>query len=104
MVSIGCFQRGQWITNLHEGSGIYVTPAIVLKATDSVGVSLLLWILGAIFGMCGLLVWLELGLSIPKFQTPDEAAETNRDGEGAFENVPRNGGEKNYVRYCCQQL
>ena len=74
-----------------------MTPAIVLRATNSVGVSLLLWSLGAIFGLCGLLVWLELGLSIPKFQNPDETTDPLLDGEGAFENVPRSGGEKNYV-------
>ena len=75
-----------------------MTPAIVLKATDSVGISLLLWTLGAIFGICGLLVWLELGLSIPKFQSPEGSSDPLLDGEAAFENVPRSGGEKNYVR------
>ena len=79
------------------GSGIFVTPAIILRATDSVGVSLILWILGAVFGLCGLLVWLELGLSIPKFQPPEQALDPLIEGEGSFENVPRNGGEKNYV-------
>ncbi|KAI4236573.1 MAG: hypothetical protein L6R40_006129 [Gallowayella cf. fulva] len=86
------------IINRTIGSGIYVTPAIVLRATNSVGVSLLLWTLGAIFGICGLLVWLELGLSIPKFQPPDSGTDSI-DGEGAFENVPRSGGEKNYLEY-----
>ena len=79
------------------GSGIYVTPAIVLRATNSVGVSLLLWTLGAIFGICGLLVWLELGLSIPKFHNPEQTTDPLLDDDGAFENVPRSGGEKNYV-------
>lgn len=83
----------------HKGSGIYVTPAIVLQATNSIGISLLLWTLGAIFGMCDLLVWLELGLSIPKFQNPEPATGAPLDGEGAFDNVPRSGGEKNYVKH-----
>lgn len=47
--------------------------------------------------MTGLLVWLELGLSIPKFQTPDSTNEAHREGERPFISVPRNGGEKNYV-------
>ncbi|KAL9046610.1 MAG: hypothetical protein Q9214_000595 [Letrouitia sp. 1 TL-2023] len=87
------------ILNRTIGSGIYVTPALVLRATNSVGASLFLWTLGAIFGICGLLVWLELGLSIPKFQTPERAAGSHNDGEGVFESVPRNGGEKNYLEY-----
>lgn len=47
--------------------------------------------------MAGLLVWLELGLSIPKFQPPDSTNEPRREGERPFISVPRNGGEKNYV-------
>jgi len=80
------------------GSGIYVTPAIVLKSTNSVGISLLLWTFGSVAGMSALLVWLELGLSIPKFEVANrDSAEARRDGETKWEPVPRNGGEKNYV-------
>jgi hypothetical protein len=70
------------ITNGRAGSGIFVAPAIILKGTGSTGISLILWPLGALVATSGLLVWLELGLSIPKF-------------EGR--SVPRSGGEKNYV-------
>ncbi|KAL8670232.1 MAG: hypothetical protein Q9168_005221 [Polycauliona sp. 1 TL-2023] len=86
------------ILNRTIGSGIYVTPAIVLRATNSVGISLLLWTFGAVFGLCGLLIWLELGLSIPKFQPQDEGA-ASIDGDVPLENVPRSGGEKNYLEY-----
>ncbi|KAL8856831.1 MAG: hypothetical protein Q9178_006548 [Gyalolechia marmorata] len=87
------------ILNRVIGSGIYTTPAIVLRATNSVGISLLLWAFGAVLGLCGLLVWLELGMSIPKFQPPPEEGTGSLDGEAPFENVPRNGGEKNYLEY-----
>ncbi|KAL8886991.1 MAG: hypothetical protein Q9192_006394 [Flavoplaca navasiana] len=86
------------ILNRVIGSGIYVTPANVLRATNSVGISLLLWTIGAIFSFCGLLVWLELGLSIPKFQ-PEEEGAASIDGDSLLKNVPRNGGEKNYLEY-----
>lgn len=62
------------------------------------GVSLLLWTLGAIIGMSALFVWLELGLSIPKYELPvAESAEGGEEGASALQSVPRNGGEKNYV-------
>lgn len=49
--------------------------------------------------MCALLVWLEFGLSIPKFTLQ------NRNEDGSFAEgeslqcVPRSGGEKNYLEY-----
>jgi hypothetical protein len=51
----------------------------------------LLWTLGGLIGTCGLLVWLELGLSVPL-----RLVEVM---PGRFEkrSVPRSGGEKNYV-------
>lgn len=70
------------------GSGIFVTPALILKGTGSVGGSLLLWLAGAIISTTGLLVWLELGLSVPRQRVRD----------GSKRSVPRSGGEKNYVR------
>lgn len=84
------------------GSGIFVTPAIVLRGTGSVGASLCLWALGAVAAVSGLLVWLELGLSIPKFRprdenNPDGIAPDEVNNQGALVCFPRNGGEKNYV-------
>ncbi|KAL8980956.1 MAG: hypothetical protein Q9177_005728 [Variospora cf. flavescens] len=32
------------------------------------------------------------------FTTPGESSDSLRGGEDAYENVPRSGGEKNYVR------
>lgn len=98
------FDKPIHIANLPTslGSGIFVSPAIVLRGTGSVGASLCLWALGAVAAISGLLVWLELGLSIPKFRPRDE---NNPDGitpdevndQGALVCFPRNGGEKNYV-------
>lgn len=81
------------------GSGIFVTPAILLKATGSPGASLLIWALGAVSSVCALMVWLEFAFSIPKFTLPNR----NEDGSLAegecLQCVPRSGGEKNYLEY-----
>ncbi|CAF9934066.1 MAG: hypothetical protein ALECFALPRED_005836 [Alectoria fallacina] len=90
------------ILNRTVGSGIYVSPAIVLKSTGSVGASLLLWSVGPVVAISALLCWLELGLSIPKFRVPNkDATELHHEGEGEtkLENVPSSGGEKNYLEY-----
>lgn len=90
-----------WLTLRTKGSGVFVTPAILLKATGSPGASLLLWTLGAVTGICSLLVWLEFGLSIPKFELQNwNKDDTPAEGE-SLQSVPRSGGEKNYVS-CCQ--
>ena len=88
-----------------QGSGIFVSPAIVLKTTGSVGVSLLLWALGGVVSMAALFIWLELGLSVPKFELISrQDTETSRRGEESLQCVPRNGGEKNYVSDSSPQI
>ena len=91
-----------WLSQLNKwklGTGVFITPAILLKALGSPGASLLLWSLGAITRMCSLLVWLEFGLSIPKFELPNRK-DDDAPAEGvSLQNVPRSGGEKNYVGY-----
>ena len=44
------------------GSGIYVAPHIILTYAGSFGVSLLLWLFGAVIAIFGSLCYVELGL------------------------------------------
>ncbi|KAM3510115.1 hypothetical protein MY11210_006032 [Beauveria gryllotalpidicola] len=62
------------IINKMIGTGIFSAPATVFSSTGSVGVSLILWFVGGILAFCGLSVYLELGLA-----------------------MPRSGGDKNYL-------
>ncbi|KAH8165165.1 hypothetical protein CIB48_g3095 [Xylaria polymorpha] len=64
------------ILNKMIGTGklVFSTPSSIFAATGSVGVSLFLWVIGGVLTFCGLSVWLEFGLAIP-----------------------RSGGEKNYL-------
>ncbi|KAF3904640.1 hypothetical protein ABW21_db0206022 [Orbilia brochopaga] len=62
------------ILNKMIGTGIFSTPSGIFAATGSVGISLMLWVIGGILTFCGLSVFLEFGLAIP-----------------------RSGGEKNYL-------
>ncbi|KAG0651287.1 High-affinity methionine permease [Hyphodiscus hymeniophilus] len=81
------------ILNRTIGSGIFVTPIKVFNGTGSVGGSLLLWSFGGLIGTCGLLVWLELGLSVPL-----RLVEV-MPGRYEKKSVPRSGGEKNYLEF-----
>ncbi|KAK6083402.1 amino acid permease [Seiridium cupressi] len=53
------------ILNKMIGTGIFSTPSGIFAATGSVGVSLILWLVGGILTFCGLSVYLEFGLAIP---------------------------------------
>jgi amino acid transporter len=81
------------ILNRTIGSGIFVTPRTILLGTGSAGISIILWTLGAVVSTCGLLVWLEFGLSVPIRVVPG----------GHERPVPRSGGEKNYLEYLFQR-
>jgi len=76
------------------GSGIFVIPALVAGGTGSVGGALLLWFFGGLISTCGLMVWLQLGLSLPLLPTGDDQQ---------LRAVPRSGGEKNYVSDGCSK-
>ncbi|KAF2442622.1 amino acid transporter [Karstenula rhodostoma CBS 690.94] len=76
------------IFNRSIGSGIFATPAKILRATNSVGVNTVFWAIGGFLTICGILVWLEFGLSIPREHV-----------DGKDHAVPRSGGEKNYLEW-----
>lgn len=70
------------------GSGIFNSPTTVMRGTNSVGASLLLWLAGAIYGVCGSLVFIELGLTIPRHNV-----------NGVDVGIPRSGGTIHYLQY-----
>ncbi|EZF30949.1 high-affinity methionine permease [Trichophyton mentagrophytes] len=73
---IGIVSATFLIFNRIIGTGIFATPSAILAQTGSVGMSLVVWIIGMLIAMAGTAVYLEFGTAIP-----------------------RNGGEKNYLEY-----
>ncbi|PHH67378.1 hypothetical protein CDD81_147 [Ophiocordyceps australis] len=55
-----------FLVNFMIGTGIFSTPSSVFDATRSVGASLVLWLIGGILALCGLSIYLEFGLAIPR--------------------------------------
>lgn len=48
------------------GVGVYSVPSSIFTGVGSVGMSILMWVLGAVISFCGLAVYLELGSAMPK--------------------------------------
>ena len=48
------------------GSGIFITPGVILEMTGSFGVSLLCWLAGTLIAILGGLCYIELALLLPR--------------------------------------
>ncbi|KLO09420.1 amino acid transporter [Schizopora paradoxa] len=77
---LGLFSSAFLIFNGIVGAGIYATPSVILRASGSVGMSLVFWVLGAIFASAATAVFIELGTGLP-----------------------RSGSHKNYLEYIYQR-
>jgi len=64
------------VVNRVIGTGIFATPGAIFVLSGSVGLSLIIWVVGFFIALAGTLVYMELGTGIPK-----------------------NGGEKNYLEF-----
>ncbi|KAF8193443.1 high affinity methionine permease [Pholiota molesta] len=73
---IGIFSAVFIIFNRIIGTGVFATPSSILSLSGSVGLSLFMWVIGAIIASAGMQVYIVWGSAVPK-----------------------NGGEKNYLEY-----
>ncbi|ESK94189.1 high affinity methionine permease [Moniliophthora roreri MCA 2997] len=73
---LGTLSAVMLIANRMIGTGIFATPASIVGSTGSIGLALILWLIGSIIAACGLAVYLEWATGLP-----------------------RSGGEKNYLEY-----
>uniref|UniRef100_A0A914L9P1 Amino acid transporter n=1 Tax=Meloidogyne incognita TaxID=6306 RepID=A0A914L9P1_MELIC len=49
---------------LEHSSGIFIAPSTIIRHTESAGLSLLVWVIGALIAFLGSLCYIELGTSI----------------------------------------
>lgn len=70
------------------GTGIFMSPQRVMRGTRSVGATLLFWLAGIIYCLCGTHVYIEYGLNVPRYLI-----------NGHDHSVPRSGGDLVYLQY-----
>ncbi|XP_066253024.1 b(0,+)-type amino acid transporter 1-like isoform X1 [Euwallacea similis] len=63
---MGLFSAVNFILAIMIGSGIFVSPASVLKYSGSVGMCLTIWILCGLVSLLGALAFAELGIMVPR--------------------------------------
>ncbi|KAF2685996.1 amino acid transporter [Lentithecium fluviatile CBS 122367] len=87
------FRLGSWsvvglIVNRVIGTGIFNSPTTIMHGTGSVGITLLFWVVGAIYTTAGAYLSVEFGLTTPRHKF-----------EGVKQGIPRSGGTLNYLQY-----
>jgi hypothetical protein len=85
------FRLGTWtviglVINRMIGTGIFMSPSTIIRGTESVGITLLFWLAGAVLTVAGTHMIIEFGLSIPRYTL-----------DGRDQSIPRSGGTLNYV-------
>jgi len=88
IAKLGIFSTGCLLVNRMIGTGIFETPKTIWMSTETTAGALFMWVLGGLISYAGMAVYLELGLTIPRYLV-----------RGRWRSVPRSGGEKNYVGY-----
>jgi amino acid transporter len=85
---LGYFDVACLVINRMIGTGIFNSPQRVMRGTNSIGASLLLWFGGTVWCVAGTHVYMEYGLNVPRYTI-----------EGIEQSVPRSGGDLNYLQY-----
>ncbi|KXH52483.1 high-affinity methionine permease [Colletotrichum simmondsii] len=85
---LGYFDVACLVINRMIGTGIFMSPQRVMRGTRSVGATLLFWLAGIIYCLCGTHVYIEYGLNVPRYLI-----------NGHDHSVPRSGGDLVYLQY-----
>ncbi|KAG2354976.1 APC amino acid permease [Suillus spraguei] len=63
---IGLASAVMLIFNRVIGTGVFAAPSIILRSSGSVGMTFVMWILGALVASAGTAVYIEFGTGLPK--------------------------------------
>ncbi|KAG6335343.1 hypothetical protein ID866_3754 [Astraeus odoratus] len=73
---LGLLSAVSLVFNRIIGTGVFASPSVILKSSGSVGLTFIMWMIGALVSAAGTAVYVEFGTGLP-----------------------RSGGEKTYLEY-----
>ena len=85
--SLGAFSVACLLFNRMIGSGVFNSSSVIFYNTQSIGASLLMWLYGAVTALSGVVLYIDLGLTIPRWEIR----------KGTWISTPRSGAELVYV-------
>ncbi|KAK0655084.1 amino acid permease-domain-containing protein [Cercophora newfieldiana] len=88
--SLGWFSVSCLIFNRMIGSGVFNSSSVIYSNTQSVGISIIIWLIGASTALSGVILYIELGLTVPRYRLGDSKEKIA---------VVRSGGELPYLNY-----
>ncbi|KAK0705467.1 amino acid permease-domain-containing protein [Lasiosphaeris hirsuta] len=88
--SLGWYSVSCLILNRLIGSGIFNSSSVIFSNTQSIGISLFFWLYGLTMAISGTIVYIELGLTVPRYRLGDGTSKIS---------VVRSGGELPYLNY-----
>ncbi|KAK0634057.1 amino acid permease-domain-containing protein [Immersiella caudata] len=88
--SLGWFSVSCLIFNRMIGSGVFNSSSVIYSNTQSIGVSIMIWLVGISMALSGVILYIELGLTVPRYRLGGSKEKTA---------VVRSGGELPYLNY-----
>ncbi|KAK5654594.1 hypothetical protein OQA88_7224 [Cercophora sp. LCS_1] len=88
--SLGWYSVSCLILNRLIGSGIFNSSSVIFSNTQSISISVFFWLYGLSMAISGTIVYIELGLTVPRYCLGDGSNKIS---------VVRSGGELPYLNY-----
>jgi amino acid transporter len=83
-------RHGLLILVLASGSGVFNSSSVIYSNTQSIGISIMIWLVGVSMALSGVILYIELGLTVPRYRLGGSKEKTA---------VVRSGGELPYLNY-----
>jgi hypothetical protein len=94
-LAISVLHHGLITLALAAGSGVFNSSSVIYSNTRSIGISIMIWLVGVSMALLGVMFYIELGLTVPTYRLGGSKEKTA---------VVRSGGELPYVGHLNREI